>query len=320
MPLAISRAGRRLSSVSAHLRSLPPAAAAVPSAAEDAGQRSVEFLRSLVRVQTEIEEGEPCPGENAVQRVISARLAELGCSVTDMRYNAESLVLRDEFAEATQVQVGERVSVIGHKPAAPGGGGRSLILFAHPDGEAVGGTERWSQDPFAGDLVDGRVYGWGVADDLMGVAAGVCALDVLASQGTELRGDVMMCSTPSKRNANGVTAVMQNMELAGTADAALYLHPAESGAGLQEIKAIASGQLKFKITCEGMAPNQAEEGSGLFGAGQPTTEPGHAAFAHLAVNAIDKALLCACPHLPAFCLHLRLCQGATPSRAVPQRS
>ena len=92
----------------------------------------MEFLRSLVRVQTDTEEGEPCPGENAVQRVISARLAELGCSVTDMRYNAESLVLRDEFAEATQVQVGERVSVIGHKPAAPGGGGRSLILFAHP--------------------------------------------------------------------------------------------------------------------------------------------------------------------------------------------
>lgn len=64
------------------------------------------------------------------------------------------------------------------------------------------------------------------------------------------------------------------MELAGTADAAVYLHPAESGAGLREIKALgasahawnlrlclflrhntlhdaASGQLKFKISVEG---------------------------------------------------------------------
>eukprot|EP01047_Picozoa_sp_COSAG01_P077223 COSAG01_NODE_13832_length_1529_cov_1.267133_1_plen_73_part_00 len=40
----------------------------------------------------------------------------------------------------------------------------------------------------------------------------------------------MMCSTPSKRHANGVTAVMQQLEMAGSADAALYLHPAESGA------------------------------------------------------------------------------------------
>jgi hypothetical protein len=52
---------------------------------------------------------------------------------------------------------------------------------------------------------------------------------VIARTGRTLRGDVMMCSTPSKRHANGVTAVMQQLEMAGSADAALYLHPAESG-------------------------------------------------------------------------------------------
>ena len=50
----------------------------------DVATRSVSFLASLVRAQTDVEEGEPCPGEVAVQRVISARLAELGASVTDM--------------------------------------------------------------------------------------------------------------------------------------------------------------------------------------------------------------------------------------------
>jgi hypothetical protein len=50
----------------------------------DVAVRSVSFLASLVRAQTDVEEGEPCPGEVAVQRAISTRLAELGASVTDM--------------------------------------------------------------------------------------------------------------------------------------------------------------------------------------------------------------------------------------------
>jgi acetylornithine deacetylase len=147
-------------------------------------------------------------------------------------------------------------------------------MFAHPDGEPVAGTEAWTHDPFAAEIDAGRMYGWGVADDLMGVAAGVCALDVIAASKTPLKGDVIMASTPSKRHARGITAVLNN---GYGADGALYLHPAESGVGLREIKALASGELIFRIRVTGRRPN--------------TTEPGHAAFAHLAVNPIDKAIV-----------------------------
>ena len=61
------------------------------------------------------------------------------------------------------------------------------------------------------------------------------------------------------------------------ADAALYLHPAESEKGLRDIKAITSGMLQFRVTVEGRPPD--------------TPEPGQTAFTHLAVNAIDKAAL-----------------------------
>ena len=84
-----------------------------------------------------------------------------------------------------------------------------------------------------------------------------------------------MSSTPSKRHARGFTAVINNGF--AEADAAVYLHPAESGAGLKEIKALASGQLIFHIKVKGKCPE--------------TTEPGHAAFAHLAVNPLDKAIV-----------------------------
>lgn len=175
----------RLAAVGAHLWPRPCRSAGEPRSVnasrqtgEAAAARSVEFLQQLVRAQANAVDGEPCPGESAVQNLASARLAELGCKVTDMRYEPGDLVLRDEFADGSAVQTGERVSVIGHLSAVESGG-RSLILFAHPDGEPVTGTELWTKDPFAADIHDGRLYGWGVADDLMGVAAGICALDVL---------------------------------------------------------------------------------------------------------------------------------------------
>jgi acetylornithine deacetylase len=46
---------------------------------------------------------------------------------------------------------------------------------------------------------------------------------------------------------------------------------------MREIKAVASGQLEFRIEVSGQAPD--------------TSEPGHTAFSHLAQNPIDKALV-----------------------------
>lgn len=100
------------------------------------------------------------------------------------------------------------------------------------------------------------------------------ALELLASLGLRPAGDVLIASTPSKRHARGVSRLMQE---GMTADAALYLHPAESGAGLREIKALASGQVEFRVIIEGCPP--------------PTTEPLQTAFGHLGVNAIDKAFV-----------------------------
>lgn len=60
------------------------------------------------------------------------------------------------------------------------------------------------------------------------------------------------------------------------AEAAVYLHPAESGAGMREVKGFASGQIEFCITVSGRGPD--------------TTERGHGAVAHRGVNAIEKAM------------------------------
>jgi acetylornithine deacetylase len=134
--------------------------------------------------------------------------------------------------------------------------------------------ERWQNDPYAATISEGRMYGWGVADDLAGIAIMAEAIHTIVASGFRPRGDVLAASTPSKRHARGVAAVLQNGH---AGDGAIYLHPAESGFGMQEIKAICSGQLYLRITVSGQAPD--------------TKEPGHTAFSHLATSALDKAML-----------------------------
>ncbi|MCA0301450.1 MAG: M20/M25/M40 family metallo-hydrolase [Proteobacteria bacterium] len=155
-----------------------------------------------------------------------------------------------------------------------GGGGRSLILFAHPDGEPLAGLDRWRHDPFAGTIEDGKLHGWGVADDLSGVALMVEGLRAALAAGHVPAGDVILASTPSKRHARGVSALLHG---GLGADAAVYLHPAESGVGMREIKAFAAGLLEFRITVEGRPPE--------------TNEISHTAFAHTAVNPLDKLVI-----------------------------
>lgn len=224
---------------------------------------SVDFLKALIAAQPE--------GENAVQALISERLAAAGCAVESIDYDPADVPVVKEFALDAARNPEPRRAVVGTLPGDPDL--PSLLMFAHPDGEPVAGTDRWTRAPFAGEIVDGRLYGWGVADDLAGCAAAVLAIERAKAANIPL-GHAIFASTPSKRHARGVHALLHK---GITADASLYLHPAESGVGMREIKAVASGQLEFRITVTGQFP--------------PTTEPGQTAFSHLGVNPIDKALV-----------------------------
>jgi acetylornithine deacetylase len=222
------------------------------------------FLQDLIRAQRD--------GESAVQKVVADAARELGCAVETVRYRPGDVPMVAEFASTHAIDAGERTSVVATFKGKGGNGkGRSVIFFAHPDGEPVANTEAWLRDPFAGIVENGRIHGWGVADDLSGVAILIQGLASVLASGQTPAGDVILASTPSKRHARGVSALLHG---GLRADAAVYLHPAESGVGMREIKAFASGLLEFRITVEGRAPD--------------TNEISHTAFAHLAVNPIDK--------------------------------
>ncbi len=224
---------------------------------------AIAFLRQLVSAQTQ--------GESAVQELIAERLEQAGCEIQRHEYDPAEVPVIGEFAADTSRATERRTAVVGTLVGDPEK--RSLLMFAHPDAEPLQQDHGWKYDPFAGTVDQGRMYGWGIADDLAGCAAAVLAIEKAAQSGDSL-GSVSFASTPSKRYARGVAALLHH-DL--DADASLYLHPAESGVGMQEIKALASGQLEFRITVHGQLPD--------------TTEPGHTAFSHLAVNPIDKAMI-----------------------------
>ena len=226
-------------------------------------QEPLKYLSELVKIQAN--------GEAAVQSLIAKTMKRSGCEVEFYDYLPSEVPVKGEFFIEKADNVQRRSVLIATAKGDPNL--PSLLIFAHPDCEPVKNFEKWSSHPFSAVSNNGKLFGWGVADDLAGCACAVAAVKVTLERKRASLGDVIFASTPSKSYARGVASILHR---GLTADASLYLHPAESGQGMCEIKAVASGQLEFSITVIGSAPD--------------TTEPGHTAFSHLGVNPIDKAI------------------------------
>lgn len=229
---------------------------------EEKRESHLDFLKELVRLSQ--------AGEEAIQNYVAERLKKLGCDIDVIRYDPRALSTKNEFADPSTVGPGDHTSVVGRLRGEKGE--RRLMLFAQADTMPVDKTETWQRPPFDGIIENGRFYGWGVADDLSGIAAMISAVECLLAADLKPRGELIIASTPSKLRARGIIAVLENGH---KADGVVYVHPAETGVGLNEIKEATSGLLSFRITVFGRPPD--------------TGEPGHTAFHHLAVDPIGKA-------------------------------
>jgi acetylornithine deacetylase len=234
----------------------------VAAAVEQRAEVHVRRLQALVRIARD--------GEDATQAWVASALREAGCVVETFRYAPRALSAPHHFARDTDGPA-ERTCLVGRLGPDPPPVAR-LLLFAHPDVEPVAGVEGWRHAPFAGATESGRLYGWGVADDLAGVATMLGAVDAVQDAGLALRRGLLAASTPSKRLGLGIVALLDRGH---RAEGAVYLHPAESGRGLAEIKAVTPGLLRFRLTVAGRPAD--------------TREPEQTPFHHRSVNPIEKA-------------------------------
>ena len=154
------------------------------------------------------------------------------------------------------------------------GTGRPCLVFAgHTDVVPPGDAAAWTYPPFAGEVVDGRIYGRGACDMKGGVAASVAAvLTHIARHGTPAGSIVFLITGDEEGPAvNGTPKLLEWAQACGEVfDHCLLGEPTNPDALGDMIKIGRRGSLSGKLTVHGTQ--------------------GHVAYPHRAENPIPRLL------------------------------
>ncbi|WP_237151959.1 succinyl-diaminopimelate desuccinylase [Oryzibacter oryziterrae] len=96
--------------------------------------------------------------------------------------------------------------------AGLGAGNRHLCFAGHTDVVPPGPLDKWSHGPFAGDIVDGLLYGRGAVDMKGGIAAfAAAALDFIADKGPSFGGRISFLITGDEEgpSINGTVKLLE---------------------------------------------------------------------------------------------------------------
>ncbi len=203
---------------------------------------------------------------------ISRKIKELGMEAEHFRVQGNELKEQPSFhftyRDPDSIEEGPK-NIVGYlnKEATDG-----ILLFAHADKR----PETYEYGKTIPDIVekDGRYYGAGIADDVSGLAAMLSAVKLYNDLGYTLKKKVMIASILGKQG--GVFGTFGLMHRYGPMKAAIYMHPAESGAGLNEMKIASNGLIEFNIRVTGKHPD--------------STEVHQTIFSKSAVSAVDKLI------------------------------
>ena len=143
---------------------------------------------------------------------------------------------------------GPFVNVVGHPAADQTTPASRYALFSHIDTHPV--ADGWLTDPYAPQIRNNRLYGLGAADDKGGVAAMLVAAAVLAEIGGPL--PIVMSLHGKGGGSRGSLPVFERFRRTGREiDGVLYVHPAETGRGLDDIKNEVQGVLDLELAVTG---------------------------------------------------------------------
>jgi len=145
-------------------------------------------------------------GEEAVQELVAGRLEEIGCKTEVLKVLPSTIKMDHEFAADEAVNDVERINVVGTYPGM--GGGKSLLVYGHPDPVPNGSMDGWTHDPYGAEIEGNKLFGYGVADDLEGIAIMCEAMAALHNSGFRPKGDIYLGSATTKQNARGIIAIL----------------------------------------------------------------------------------------------------------------
>ncbi|MBY0148452.1 ArgE/DapE family deacylase [Neobacillus niacini] len=145
---------------------------------EDQEEDLVEFLKKLVETASDNPAGDCLP----IARVLEKQLSELGFE------NVFLLEIDEESVKANGM-----ISMANVLAPTVFGKGTNVVLNAH--GDVVPPGLGWSVDPYGGEIIDGKMYGRGVAVSKSDIAAYTYAVLALKQVQAQLSGRVDLAFT-----------------------------------------------------------------------------------------------------------------------------
>ncbi len=233
------------------LGAVPTAAAAIGadeamSLAERRRQELVDLLTRLVRIRSQ-------SGETAeeAQSVVREYLAALPYRIEESADRPSRFLDHPEFMPPNPPGDGPFINLVG----LPANSTATHAMFSHIDTHTV--DEGWTTEPYEPVIRDGRIYGLGTADDKGGVVAMLVAAAALAEAGGPL--PVVMSLHGKGGGSRGSLPVFERLRAAGSDLAGvLYVHPAETGRGLEDIKTEVQGIVDLELSVAGWRAPQME--------------------------------------------------------------
>ncbi len=210
----------------------------------------VALLSEMIRVRS-------LSGESAAdaQAVVRSYLARLPYRIEESADRPSRFEDHPEFMPPNPAGDGPFVNVIGWPESARD---RRFAMFSHIDTHSL--DPGWNTEPLEPVIDGNRLYGLGAADDKGGVAAMLIAAEALAASGEPL--PVVMSLHGKGGGSRDSLPVFDRLSRTDhSIGAVLYVHPAETGRGLEDIKNAVQGIVDLELTVGGWRGPQMEIGS-----------------------------------------------------------
>lgn len=201
---------------------------------------------------------------------IFAKFKELGMEAEEFRVAGQELkqqpAFRCTYSDPDSIAEGPK-NIVGYLNKAATDG---ILLYAHADKK----PETYEYGKRIPEVIerDGKYFGGGIADDVSGLAAMLSAVKLFLDLGCKPEKKIVVASILGKQG--GVFGTYGLMRRYGPMRAAIYMHPAESGDGLGELKTASNGLIEFDLRVTGKHPD--------------STEVHQSIFSTSAVSAVDK--------------------------------
>jgi succinyl-diaminopimelate desuccinylase len=135
---------------------------------------------------------------------------------------------------------------------------KTLMFEGHTDVVTEGDASTWTHPPFAAKMIDGKLYGRGSADMKAGVAAAICALEVVCKVAPDLAGRIRLGIVCDEEGM--MTGIKHFIEQghANAVDGAIICEPEEN-----EICLFQKGALRVNVTFTGVMSHGAMPYAGV---------------------------------------------------------